>query len=195
VAAFIVWTAYAVFVRGQAHIYAENRLLENVQAVVLAVACLVFLASAVRHQGADRLVLLLCSLLCYSFVLRELDVERLDVPEVLKLIGSGTGRNVTLAAAFIALFSCAAMQGSRCKRVVADFLRSRAGVLLLAGGAFLLLGDGAEKFKTLAHHVYFEEVLELLGYVSILLSAFAAGSCTAAASAGRTADEETQAGQ
>jgi hypothetical protein len=85
------WSAYAVFVSNHPAIYAENGLLENAQAILGAIACLVFLASTALEKRSDKLILLSCSLLCSSFVLREVDVDQLAVHDALMLLGSGGG--------------------------------------------------------------------------------------------------------
>ncbi len=74
---------------------------------------------------------------------------------------------------------CALFAGFRAQlRCGLDFARSRAGLLLLSGLGFLLLGDVFEKqvLGSIPHHVFFEEMSELLGDVMILLSAVASGS-------------------
>jgi len=101
--AFSLWSAHSVLILDNTSIYAENGLLEILQAILLAIGCIVFLVPAALHKRSERLILLFCSLLCYSFVVRELDVERLNVPDAVKFIGSGIGRNTSLALAFGAM--------------------------------------------------------------------------------------------
>lgn len=167
-----LWSAYRVFIYDQAEIYAEHGLLENMQAIILAVAMLAFLGPAVFENRSDKLILLFCALLCYSFVLRELDVKRLDIHEMLIFIGSGVGRKVTLAAAFIAIAAYASFRFTYYKNAAVRFLRSWPGILLMMGGGFLLIGEFFEKNQLIIHHAFFEEISELFGYICILLSAF-----------------------
>lgn len=169
---------YSLFVEGNVNVYAENGILETLQAVLLALSCLMFLATAIWEKGTGRLVVLFCALLCYGFVLREVDVETLDIPDLLILLGSGSGRNLSLGIGLILLCLCALFAGFRAQlRCGLDFARSHAG-LLLSGLGFLLLGDVFEKqvLGSIPHHVFFEEMSELLGDVMILLSAVASGS-------------------
>src|SRR5688572_24415927 len=126
----LIWSAYSVVALNRTDIYAENALLENIQAVLLAGACIVFLGPAAFEKRSDKLILLSCSWLCLAFVLRELDVERLDVPDSLKFIGSGTGRNVLIAGGALILISYAAFWFSYYKSRITEFLRSRSGLLL-----------------------------------------------------------------
>ena len=171
--------SYSLFVEGNVNVYAENGILETLQAALLALSCLIFLATAIWEKGTGRLVVLFCALLCYGFVLREVDVETFDIPDLLILLGSGTGRNVSLAVGLILLCLCALFAGFRAQfRLGLAFAHSRAGLLLLSGLGFLLLGDVFEKqvLGSVPHHVFFEEMSELLGDVMILLSAVASGS-------------------
>lgn len=171
-----LWTAHSVFILNITSIYAENGLLENTQVILLAISCIVFLIPIALEKKPEKLILLFCSLLCYSFILRELNFESLDVPNAIKFISFGVGRNITLTAAFIALFSYAAFRFSYYKNAGVSFIRSKSGILLMSGGLFLIVGDLFEKRSTIIHHVYWEELFELCGYCFILLSAFAANA-------------------
>lgn len=168
-----LWSADAVFLRQEAAVYEENGPIEALQAIVLAASCLGFLSSVVRKGQGGKAILLFCSLLCYSFVLRELDVERFDVPAVIKLVGSGAGRNATLAVAFSALLIYVASRFSRYRKALLLFLREKPGILLMAGGLFLFAGDIFEKSHGIIHYGFFEEIFELYGYGFILWSALA----------------------
>lgn len=168
-----LWSAHAVFVLNDLRMESENGPLETVQAIVLALAMVAFLAAAAQ-RGSQRLILSSLGLLSYSFVLRELDVERFALPDALIFIGSGVGRNVSLALAFLAFLLYAASKFSYYKKACWLFLRSRPGILLMVGGLLLFLGDLFENSHFITHNVYFEETAELCGYVFMLLSAFAA---------------------
>ncbi|HTN30120.1 MAG TPA: hypothetical protein VL178_04710 [Pseudomonas sp.] len=175
---FSILASYALFVENNTNVYAENGILETLQAVLLGLSCILFLATAAWEKGAGRLVILFCSLLCYGFVLREVDVETFDIPDLLIQLGSGAGRNATLAAGLLVLCLTALFAGLREQfRLGLDFARSRSGLLLLTGLGFLLLGDVFEKelLGSFQHHVFFEEMSELLGDLMILLSAVTAG--------------------
>ena len=162
--------AYYVF-NHNSQIYAENGTIENVQALVLALACAVFLAVAVFDKNAKRLIILTLSLLCYSFVLRELDVEKLDVPAAIQFMGSGIGRNASIGAAFAAIFLYAGLTNfTFYKKSAVEFMKAKPGVLLLIAVVFLFVGQFFEEQTGIAFNVFFEEAFELLGYIFILLS-------------------------
>ncbi|MDQ3059737.1 MAG: hypothetical protein M3R45_09445 [Pseudomonadota bacterium] len=175
-AGLLLWSYHAVFSLGKIELYSENGLLENIQAMVLAAACLAFLRPVIFEKRPDRLILLFCTLVCYAFVLREIDGETLDVPEVFRRLGSGTGRNMTIAAALLVIVSFFVFNFSYQARRVFLFLRSLSGALVLMGGAFLFLGEVFEKSTSIAHHAYFEEIAELVGDVFILLGGLSVNS-------------------
>lgn len=172
--AILLWSAHAAFVLDNVAIYDENGPLETLQAILLAISCLVFLAPVVLKKGREKLILLFFSLLCYSFSLRELDVERLNVHDAVKFLGSGIGRNTTLAVAFMAILVYAGFNFSYYKRAAILFIKSRPGILLLIAGLLLFMADLFEKSHSLSHNAFYEEILELCGYFFILASALAA---------------------
>lgn len=87
--------AYDVFIYEQHHVHGENALLENLQAFFLGSGTLLFLVPN-NTNAANAFLNKAFSLLCFSFLLRELDLERLGLPAVIAQLGSGTGRKVLL---------------------------------------------------------------------------------------------------
>lgn len=170
---FSFWTVGSIF-DDNTRIHLENGLIENIQACLLAISCIVYLIGAFFAKKPEKLILCTCSLLCYSFLLREVQVGKLDIPNVLKIIGSGIGRNLTIGTAFVAIFAYAIFSDySYYKTAALGFIRTRPGVLLLAAALFLVLGFFFEEQKLMIHHQFYEEISELFGYLLILLSSFA----------------------
>lgn len=86
--------AYDVVIYEHHHVHAENALLENLQAAFLGLGVVTFLLTKARYHFP---ILNHClALLCFSFMLRELDVERLGLPRLIVLLGSGTGKYLLL---------------------------------------------------------------------------------------------------
>jgi len=167
----VIWSTYSVYGLNYAAFYMENGWLENAQVLTLSIACLVFFLPVVCQRRDDKLFLLFFSLLCLSFVLREVDVEKLEVPNILIFFGSGTGRNVMLATGFIAIFAWAVFNIKHYKKTLSSFALSSVSILFVAAGLFLCIGGFFEKLDFVQHHVFFEEILEFSGYVLILLAA------------------------
>ncbi len=177
------WSAHSVFVLHDSTIYAENGLLENMQALLLTVSSVLFLTPLVLQRKPVKLILLFCALLSCSFALRELDIERFPVHNFLILIGSGTGRNIILSVAFAALLLYAGFRFSYYWHAGMTFLRSRSGLLLILAGLFLVIGTLFEKSDWMVYHVFYEEISELYAYCFIAMSAFAANAGVSAAPA------------
>lgn len=171
---FTIWAAYAVFYGNRTHLYADNGLIENFQAVLLTIACLVYLAAAAFGRKSNQLIHLFCSVLCLSFLLREVDAEDFNLPRAVVFLGHGIGRNTMLVTAFIAIAVYAALHRSYYMNAVVRFTKSRTGRLLIAGGLFLLIGGLLDQTNRPLHHEFYEEIAELLGYIFILLSAISA---------------------
>lgn len=170
-------SSYGVFALGRSDLYSENGQLESIQAAVLAMACVIFLLPVVFEQRSDKLILLFFAWLCYAFVLRELNVEDFErIPESIRFFGFGKGRNMTLAAALILILAVAALNLSSHVKQAIGFLKSKPGALVLTAGALLFLAEFFEKGTSFPHHVYLEEIIELLAYVLLLLAAISVQS-------------------
>ncbi len=168
----LFWSSYSVYVLNNTSIYVENGFLENIQVFTISIACFVLFLPVVYQNRTDKLILLFLSFLCLSFALREVDVEDLNIPSVLKFIGSGTGRNALIAAGFITMFSYLIFNIKHYKNLLSSFLASKEGALIITAGILLCIGEGFENMSSVPHHVLFEELSELSGYVLFLLGAF-----------------------
>ena len=193
---FALWAAQAVFFAGNVLMYDEDGPIELLQACLLAMASGVWLLTAFQEKRTDRLVVLFCALLCYGFFLRELDVEDFNLPDIVLFMGAGIGRNLSLLFALLAMAIYAALTGlPRHVKTAIGFSRSREGLLLVAGGVCMLLGDAFEKTAAFEHFVFFEEIAELFGYTLILLSALAAHSAPGELEARFQTEGELRAGK
>ena len=168
---FSFWSFFSVYMLNQTTIYAENGLIENIQVLTLSIACLFFFLPIVRQKRNDKLFLLFFAFLCLACVLREVDIEDLNVPNFLIVIGSGAGRNIILATGFFAIFSYSLSNVTHYKKVLRSFL-SRCGIVIVTAGILLFIGDFFEKVSLIQHRMFYEEMFELSGYVLILLVAF-----------------------
>ena len=171
--AIALWTASAL-AQGNTAVHAENGPLENAQVLAIGLAGILFLGLACFEKKSNSLFDFFLALLCYSFALRELDVETFDLPSFIHLIGSGSGRNATTGLAYLALLAYAIATGiSLHWRAGISFLKTTAGKLLAAAAAILIAGDLFEKAHSVPHHEYLEEATELLGYCLVLAAGLA----------------------
>ena len=165
------WLGYSVYILDQSDIYAENGVLENIQVFTLLAACITFFLPVIYQKREDKLILVFFALLCLAFILREVDVEKLDIPSILIFMGSGIGRNILLAFGFITIIIYAVLNNTYYQNLVKVFILSKEGILLIIAGLLLGIGDYFEHAKLLHHHVFIEEMFELSGYTVILLTA------------------------
>jgi hypothetical protein len=168
--AIVLWSFYAVMLLDDLSVYAENNLLESTQALTLALALVFFLVPVFDSVRNDRLIAVFMSLLSLGFILRELDVEQFDLPNILILLGSGKGRNLLLGTGLLLTLATALFKFRYYLSLSRCFFRHGAGIATLFAGLFLVIGDMFEKID-IPYHVLYEESLELVGYAILLLAA------------------------
>jgi hypothetical protein len=168
--AIVLWSFYAVMLLDDPSVYAENNLLESTQALTLALALVFFLVPVFDSVRNDRLIAVFLSLLSLGFILRELDVEQFDLPNLLILLGSGKGRNLMLGTGLLLTLVTALFKFRYYLSLSRCFFRHGAGIATLFAGLFLVVGDIFEKID-IPYHVLYEESLELVGYAILLLAA------------------------
>jgi hypothetical protein len=114
----------------------ENGLMENQQALCLAIAALVFAIAARRHSSRpDKLVCISLALFCFSFLLREVELKG-RTPDWLESIFTGKLRRLWLAGLWLCLLILARRHARAILRVFVEWLRRPAGGLMIAAGIF-----------------------------------------------------------
>jgi len=147
----------------------EEGILEIMQAFFIAVSMVIYAFCAFFDRAiGTRLTSLTLSLLSLSFLLRELDVGKYDIPSIFILLGSGIGKNVLTGLLWIFLFIVLFKLRKKFWQSNNGFLSSKQGQLLMISALMLLLGALMDKnifsLETDTTRFY-EELLELLGYV------------------------------
>ena len=170
---------YFSFLKGNNTICEENYFLENLQAILVATSGLVFLAYLVHMKKPYSFILWSLALLCFSFLLHELDVEKHDLPKFLVLLGSGAGRNIMISALWAFVAVQLLRDFSRMKKVIRNYLLSYSGILLIICGGLLITGSLFDH-KVIVIDVFFrrcyEELLELNGYLMLFGAALTSRS-------------------
>lgn len=164
VTALNLLTVYFVVVFEYHHLHDENHLFENLQAILLGLGVLV---SSLLLRSTDRDVFVWAglALLSFSFLLRELDLERLPLPDLLQAAGSGTGRAVVLGSLWLA-WSAGFMLRQRDKwRFIRSWVGSSTGICL-ALALLLLIGSAVmdKELLPFAHPRLLEELFEINAY-------------------------------
>ncbi len=162
------WVLYHVLKLGNVSIIDENNLVENLQVICYSFSAVILLIHALKLSNLHRWLNLFFGVTCLSFVLRELDVEELDVPDLFIFIGSGKGRNIMFVLAFTALFFVFLRNYRYVLASLKKLTRSPVVQICLLGCFLLMLGAvGDENDMKLL-----EEVSEMNGAILIALSAF-----------------------
>jgi len=162
-------TVYFVIVFEYHHLHDENHLFENLQAILLGCGVLVSSLLLRSTTDLDGFVWAGLGLLCFSFLLRELDVEQLPLPALLQAASTGSGRTALLGSLWLA-FGGAFLLRQRDKW---QFIRRFAAspVFSCLSLALLLLVGSALMDKELlpfAHPRLLEELFEINAYAFML---------------------------
>jgi len=149
--------------------HSEDAALENAQVVFLMISTLGFLF-IVPFRHTEKPTHIAISLLCFSFILRELDLENFNVSSLIKLLGSGQGRVLLLASlwALLAFYGYRAIENKT--RYLKTFFSSPLFAVLLI--AFLMLIASAvldKKIFNIGQSRFFEELAETNAYMLISL--------------------------
>lgn len=162
---------------GNTEIVKEDHELENYQVILLFISGAVYLQTLFYAQKGQKLFPAAGALLCFSFILRELDVEKFDLPEIIILLGHGIGRNIMLIGLWLLLAALFVRNSKHYLRIAVNLLMTRSALLMVAGGLLLILGDLFEdKIFGVTFHQLYEELSELNGYFFILLAALGLSS-------------------
>jgi hypothetical protein len=163
---------YKVEVVQDFNVFKENQLMENFQVFLILIAGLAFLQSVAFVEKSLRLLPLAGSLLSFSFTLRELDVEKFDVPRFIAfLFGHGYGRNTLLASLWLMVVIAFAKNRAYYLKIVLGLLGRPSGVLAITGGLLLILGSlFDDRIFDVQLYQFYEELSEMNGYYCLLLS-------------------------
>jgi hypothetical protein len=154
---------------------AENGVMEYGQGLLLALSMIAFLLPLSTATPRQRYVLFACSLFCFSSVLRELDVEDYDIPQLFIILGSGIGKKIVLAVLWAPILIYFARNFSYYKTTFSDYLFSKTGRYILLGGVVMFLGWPFDKgLVDSAYNNLYEELFEFSGYYFLLVAAIVA---------------------
>lgn len=166
-----VFFIYEVEIERNTEIVKENHALENYQALMLFICGAVYLRTLVYAQKHQKLVPGAGALLCLSFILRELDVEKFDLPQVIILLGHGLGRNILLISLWLLVIVLFIRHCKHYLELAVNLLMTRSALLMVTGGLLLIVGDLFEdRVFGVNHYQLYEELSELNAYYFILLA-------------------------
>ncbi len=170
--ALVFFLAPSVFAGIPDVVAEENGVLENTQVALLLLSGLVFVVQSFRVERNLRFILWMGAWLSPSIILRELDIEKLAVPQWVIAIGSGTGRNLIMGFGWIALCLLAIKSYPELKGSFRRIARSRTAILVYSAVTMLLLGSLFDHGSISEDQSKFwEEIFETFGYFILLLAA------------------------
>lgn len=124
----------------------ENGMMENLQALSLAAGGLVsFVGLLLPGRHYPRIVYYVLTILFLTLFLREVDVDRLDLPGILVTLGSGAGRNLLLAGAVLLALVLFVKEYRTLAPIAVALLRHRHCYPFYLGVVLYLGGDVFEK--------------------------------------------------
>ncbi len=164
--------AYQVIGLNHRYLHAENGFLENIQVALLILSCFVFLSHLFFSGKYHQIFSMGGAFLCFVFCLRELDIEKLDLPTIFILAGSGMGRNLSMAILGGTLLIYFIVHFQKIKGSLPAFLFEKSSLTILTGLLLLVLGIGFDKKSFIVDYSqFYEEILEVTGYFFILIGA------------------------
>jgi hypothetical protein len=146
--------------------FAEHGQIENLQAAFLVIAMAAFLVRIpFTVNSAARMFYVGAALFCLSCTLREIDVEDLQVHDFWIVVGSGSGRNLILGAAWAAWIAIGFRQREAIWDLGMSILRQPVGKYFLAAAALVVAGALFDKgLVPFPNQLAWEEACELMGY-------------------------------
>lgn len=168
-ALFSASSALAAEVGGMAQ---ENGVLENAQVVLLFLGTLVFLVQSFAVAQGVRHLLWIGAWVCFTSILRELDIEEFALPQWVILLGSGKGRDILIVVGWLSLGTITIKSLPGLKGRILEIVRSRTAIFTVVAGIALFLGLLCDREVIGGGHPQlFEEVSEVVGYFLLLLAA------------------------
>ncbi len=165
------YSGYGILALQDPSFSSEESVLEWSQAVLIFIAMIVYMVVGLAQKNPARMIALFFAVLCYSFILREVDFDKMNLPDAAVFMLYGGGRYVTLALGFGITLGCAALNWKRYFLAAWNFVFSKEGLLIALAAAFLWLGYFFEHKFDVANDEFWEEFCELLGYACLLSSA------------------------
>jgi hypothetical protein len=158
---------YQAIVLEKEHLYKEFHLIENLQALALILTFAIYATTLFIAKREQRIIVVAGALLWLTMFLREVDFEELHVTGVIAFLTVGKSKDAILAGVWLFLLGYLAKHFSRYKPLLRSLIFSKMGLVVFVGGLSLLAGDFFEKIR-FPRHEFYEEILELDGYLLIL---------------------------
>ncbi len=163
---------YLVVFQGAEYIYRENGWVENLQVLLLVVASMIFALSSRQQKGVHRTICYFFSLLCFVFMFREVDFERIDgMPSFIVFMLAEQGRTVF----FLGLLVLLVLMLKEIKFFWAHkaqyFQLPMVWSIIIAALMLIIFSHIFDrKIWMIEHRVFYEELSEMTSYYFILIA-------------------------
>jgi hypothetical protein len=162
----------SVIASGKHDIHAENALFENIQAVCLIFAAILYAASSLRNRSTERVEFVGLALLCFSFSLREIDFELIGLPRLIEQLLIGNGRTASLLVLWSGYLAFLLRQPVNLSELIHRQFDSGLSRYLFVSAGLLLTGALIDRgLFTPDHPRLFEELLEVNAYALLVIPA------------------------
>lgn len=173
--AVIFTVAWGLLALNGVRISHEHGPMENAQAWFLLIGCCLFVTLAAKMNIRNyRILFATLGLFYLSFFLREVEVEDLNIPYILILIGSGVGKKYLLATCWLIALSFFFFHTTPTWLAFKQWFSTFAGLTIALGGIFYLLGMPFDKKVfdlDYEMNVLAEEILESIATFWMFISA------------------------
>ena len=168
ISAINMMIVYEGVFHGRVGLSDEGGFIESATAFGFLFAGVLLIFQSLSKVGMELRLSQIFAVTCVALFLREVDVEDLNVPYMLKFLGSGLGRDVLfiLTYGFIVVSILIRDREGLLRKVVMSF-KSPVSKIVLTGCACLLVGSLFEQ----SHNELAEEIMEMNGSLLILLAA------------------------
>lgn len=151
----------------------EEGIIENLQEIVLCLTAIIFFSAAVNHSGPDRMFIIGMGILSILFFFREWSFEPVGV--ISHYIDSISFR-IHEAVVVVAIAVIYAALRPHYILPIIRFVLSPKAWLFYVAALFLLASHLYENYSSSIYYEYYEEMLELGGYLIVLMLAVRANS-------------------
>jgi hypothetical protein len=152
---------------------AENGLLENFQGSLYVLGWLWVAVTLMITHDIKRFSGWFYSLFMVSMLLREIDMDRIGLPDMIVFVTSGVGRDLILGVSWLVILFLAIRHFRQAREEIVSALRSVWGRHLLVGVLFYLGGESFDKHLypfSRETTLFCEEMLEALGAFMFMYS-------------------------
>ncbi len=149
-------------------LFNEGGFIETVTAQAFIFSGILLLSRLLQKNGIERDLTALFGVTCLLFFVREVDMEKLDVPAIFQFLGADLGRDCLFGLGYAILLVRLYLQTKgTLVSTMKTCLRSVVSITVIIGCVLLLIGALCEK----SDFVFAEELFEMNGALLIALGA------------------------